>query len=181
MSLRRHPRLCVRGPAEAETRGLRGLRKLLARFLASSDAVVTVEFGVLLPALLLVFFGAIEVARMQITHVLIERLAIDVAIETRVNCGSVDLDSIVSKYAQEKLEPMLSASSLTVTARSSESVLDITRSGTSGTGSGGDVVRLEVTANLAFLDWLRPSTFSTQQSYVFYFVNEAEEYTYATN
>lgn len=158
-----------------------GRRGVFARFLDSRDAAVTVEFGVLLPALLLVFFGAIEVARLQITHVLVERVAFDIAIETRIKCGDVALESLLTRYAQEKLEPLASASDLTVSARSSASMLSITGSGTSGTGEGGDVVRLEVTANLAFLDWLRPSTFSTQKSYVFFFVNEAEEYSYATD
>lgn len=155
-----------------------GANGRIPRFLASCEAVISVELAVLFPLLLLLFFGAIELARFQFTHVLIERVVFDTALETRLNCGDVQLENVLLKYAQAKLEPLASADSLSVSARSSESMLDINSSAANGTGEDGDVVRLEVTANLAFLDWLRPDTFSTQKTYVYYFVNEAEQTTY---
>lgn len=159
-------------------KGLAGPYCHFPRFLASCEAVVTVEFGVLLPLLLLLFFGAIELARLQFTHIMIERVVFDTALEIKLNYGNVELNNVLAKYVQSKLEPLASADSLTVSAKSAESMLDINGSAASGTGDGGDVVRLQVTASLAFLDWLRPDTFSTQKTYVYYFVNEAEETTY---
>lgn len=138
--------------------------------------VVTIEFGVLLPLLLLLFFGSLEVARLQITGTLIERLAFDLAVEARLANGQVSLQTLVAQKAAQKLSPLASASDLTVTAQSGESLPLLLETPSEGTGGGGDVVRLEVKARLGLLSWLRPAGFQAERAFVIYYVNEANEY-----
>lgn len=138
--------------------------------------VTSVEFGLMLPLLLFLFFGVIEVARLQVTYVAIERVLMDMSIKARLAMGDISTTSLLNESVSDKLSPLADADDLTVTWESADSFPLLLTSPDNGPGGEGDVVRLEIKASLGLLDWLWEGGFTTEHTFVIYYINEANSY-----
>ena len=139
--------------------------------------VVTIEFAALLPLLLLLFFGALETARVLVTAALVEKAGYEIAFNMRLSRGRAALETVTREVAAQKLSPMLNAGDLDVSAVSGATLNDLLETPASGPGEDGDTVRLSVTARIGFLSWLLPEGLTTERDFIYYYVNEAVFYT----
>lgn len=155
---------------------MKALSRFLRGFSRDAKGVATIEFGLVLPIVIVVIFGAIECVRFLFATTMIERFGEEVAYEVRVACGNVELSSLVSEKVSDRLSPMVSEDSLTVSATSAKSFQLLMSEPSEGTGGQGDAVRLEVKAEVGLFSWLLPSSLTGKRSYVYYFVNEANSY-----
>ena len=148
-----------------------------ARKILSNEAgVISIEFAVLLPILLFIFFGALEIARLQVTTVMLERALYDIAYQSRISNGKKPLAEITQKIVSAKLSPMLSSDDLTVTAQSARSLPLLNTNPENGSGEDGDIVCIQLKAKLGLLSWLKLEALQAERSFILYYVNEANSY-----
>lgn len=148
----------------------------LKRFARESSGVVTIEFALLLPMLVLILFGSLECARFLFATTMIERYGEEIAFSVRTANGRVSLSSLASEKAADRLFPMVSEGEVTVSATYGRSLALLMSEPAEGTGTDGDTVRLEVKARVGLLSWLLPQALTGERTFVYYFVNEANSY-----
>lgn len=147
--------------------------RLLSRFAGNEDGVLTVEFAVIAPLLVLLLALCLETARVQIVSALLERSAYDIAFQAKVARGT-GFDGIVSDVLTRRNNGLFSPQEVSVTATWAPSVLELASGGSQGAGGPGDFVKLEMKASLNLFGSLVPKPLQLTRSITYCYVNETD-------
>lgn len=147
--------------------------RLLSRFAGNEDGVLTVEFAVIAPLLVLLLALCLETARVQIVSALLERSAYDIAFQAKVARGT-GFDGIVSDVLTRRNNGLFSPQEVSVTAIWAPSVLELASGGSQGAGGPGDFVKLEMKASLNLFGSLVPKPLQLTRSITYCYVNETD-------
>lgn len=147
--------------------------RLLSRFAGDEDGVLTVEFAVIAPLLVLLLALCLETARVQIVSALLERSAYDIAFQAKVARGT-GFDGIVSDVLTRRNNGLFSPQEVSVTATWAPSVLELASGGSQGAGGPGDFVKLEMKASLNLFGSLVPKPLQLTRSITYCYVNETD-------
>lgn len=147
--------------------------RLLSRFAGNEDGVLTVEFAVIAPLLVLLLALCLETARVQIVSALLERSAYDIAFQAKVARGT-GFDGIVSDVLTRRNNGLFSPQDVSVTATWAPSVLELASGGSQGAGGPGDFVKLEMKASLNLFGSLVPKPLQLTRSITYCYVNETD-------
>ena len=147
--------------------------RLLSRFTGNESGVLTVEFAVIAPLLVLLLALCLETARVQIVSALLERSVYDIAFQAKVARGS-GFDGIVADVLARRNNALFSPQEVSVTATWAPSVLELAAGGSQGAGGPGDFVRLEMNASLNLFGSLVPKPLQFTRSITYCYVNETD-------
>jgi hypothetical protein len=145
----------------------------MTRFWRATRGALTVEFALISFLFVAALGMALEVARVQIASMLLERSVYDMAHQIRVNRGA-DYVDIVDSVIAARSNGLFRAQEVTVELTSGYRAEDAVSGANSGSGGPGDVVRLRLTAALNIFGGLVPSPLVAERTITYYFRNEPE-------
>ncbi len=141
------------------------------KLLRDRSGGVTVEFALVVPVFILVFCMSLEVFRIQIASLLLERAVSDIAYQARVARGE-GFSRIARRVLQERSYKIFSPSAVKVKARYSDDLSAVVTGGLSGGGKDGSFVHLELEANLSLMSGVLPETWEVKRVIHYYYKNE---------
>ena len=147
----------------------------MIKFIRKTEAGVTVEFALLVPALLLILAFAVETSRLHMASMILERSLYDIAYQVRVSRGK-NLSTVSREVLAKNSHGLFDSSEVTVEATSARNIAGMDMGDTSrNSGSPGDLVRLELTAELSILgNVLTKDVKAATFTMTTYFVNEPD-------
>lgn len=112
--------------------------------------VITVEFALLAPLLLLLVLCCLEMGRVSLARVMLERSIYDISFEVRLARGQ-NFEEIVARNLAANSHFLYDPEEITVTASHARTLTGLDGGGAAGAGGPGDIVKLELTAELGVL------------------------------
>ena len=112
--------------------------------------VITVEFALLLPVLLLVVTVGLEVGRIALARVLLERSLYDIAYQMRI-AEVKDVEAIGREVLAANSHFLFDPEAVLLSASHADSLAALNAGGNPGGGGSGQLVRLELAAELGVL------------------------------
>ena len=143
----------------------------MTRYMRRQWGAISVEFAVLAPVLFLLLILCLEVGRVELARVLLERALYDISYQVRLAQGA-DVEGISARVLAANSHFLFDPSDVVVTATHAESVSGLLV-GAAGAGGAGQVVQLELQANLGVLRLLRDRD-ATPYRLTMLTVNEAQ-------
>ncbi|MDR1046035.1 MAG: pilus assembly protein [Candidatus Adiutrix sp.] len=134
---------------------------------------VSVEFALTATAFVVILAMSLEVARVQVASMLLERSVYDIAYQIKVARGQ-DSDVIVESVLAARNNGLFSVDEVTVALSSAPTMEGALAGGAAGAGGGSDIVRLDLSANLNLLGRLVPEPLRINRTIVYYFQNEPD-------
>jgi hypothetical protein len=151
------------------------LRRTLREMIRDRRGVMTIEFALSLVLFLAVFLMAFEVCRVQVATVILERCVADIAYQSRLACGR-NFSSIARSVLNRRNFMLFSISDVKIAARYAEDFADlIGGGGRSGSGRGGDAVRMTLKADLTILKEIIDNPWTVEREIVYYYRNEEDD------
>jgi hypothetical protein len=132
-----------------------------------------VEFALTACAFILVLAVCLEVSRVQIASMLLERSLYDIAHQIKVNRGK-GASEIVDAVIAARNNGLFGSEDILVSIASGQTVEDAMAGGTAGSGAPSDVVRIRLDADLSLFKALVPAPLQVTRSITYYFRNEPE-------
>ncbi|MDR1658294.1 MAG: pilus assembly protein [Deltaproteobacteria bacterium] len=144
----------------------------MINFLRQTKASVAVEFALTAPLAVLLLAATLETTRIQIVSMILERSAYDIAYQSKVAMGE-GFENIVASVVAKRLNGVFSTSDIIVTATSSPYPDELlSQDATIGAGAQGDVVKLNLRAEIGVFNKLVPKPFKIVRYINFYYINE---------
>jgi hypothetical protein len=116
--------------------------------------VITVEFALLAPLLLLLVLCCLEMGRMALVRVMLERSIYDISFELRLARGE-NFDDIVTRNLEANSHFLYDPADISVSATHARTLSAFNSEPQDGAGGAGDIVKLELSAELGVLRGLR--------------------------
>jgi hypothetical protein len=139
--------------------------------LRCEKGALTVEFALTACLFILILAMCLEVSRVQIASMLLERSVYDIAHQVRAARGQ-NFEAIAQTVVQARSQGMFRAEEVHVRAASGPDMESVAAGGTPGAGSPGDIVHLTLTASLGIFSAFVPSPLRATRVIDYYFQNE---------
>ncbi len=134
--------------------------------------VITVEFALCLAVFVAVFLMSVEVFRVQMASMLLERCVSDIADQSRLNYGQ-GFQSTVNSVLKSRNYMFFDPDNVKVTAKHSNDFRVLEKGGgSSGAVGAAQVVRLKLEANLTIFKDFLPEPWQIQRTINYYYQNE---------
>jgi hypothetical protein len=138
------------------------------------SGVALIEFALIAPLAVFMLAASLEVGRVQVVSALLESSAYDIAYRAKVARGE-GFASIVAQTLESSSHGLFNPEEVSVQAVSSEDLRQIViGGGQAGAGEPGDVVHLQLVANIGVLGGLVPEPLRIVRTIDYYYVNEPD-------
>jgi hypothetical protein len=135
--------------------------------------VTTVEFALIAPLGVFLLAMALEVSRVELATTLLERSVYDIAYQAKVAQGQ-GFEAIVAQVLESRNNGLFRPAEISIVATSSPD-LDTAMSGAvAGAGQAGDIVHIQLLAELGILNDLVPDPMKIRRTIDYYYINETD-------
>jgi hypothetical protein len=146
----------------------------MKKFLKDTSAAVAVEFAMTAPLAIFLLAAALETCRIQIASMLLERSLYDIAYQSKVAKGS-GFNEIVMSVLETRNNGIFSPAEVQITATSSKYPDEVLAGGGfPGPGGPGDIVRINLKAELGIFNNLVPEPIKIVRNVDYYYINEVD-------
>lgn len=143
----------------------------MKRLLRSEHGALTVEFSVTAGILIIMLAMCLEVSRVQIVSMLLERSVYDIAYQSRVARGE-GFAAIAQEAVKSRSYGLFSADDVSVEAKYAPDMEVMAAGGYAGAGGAGDIVRLTMTAKISIFGSLTSHPMRITRTIDYFFQNE---------
>ena len=144
----------------------------MTRLWRDKRGVIAVEFALCVAVFIAVFLMSVEVFRVQMASMLLERCVSDIAYQSRLQYGQ-GFQSIVRSVLKDRNYMFFDPDDVKVTARIAEDFALLARGGgTTGAVGASRVVRLKLEANLSIFKDFLPDPWQITRTIYYYYQNE---------
>ena len=144
----------------------------MRRLLRATQGSLSVEFALVSFLFVTILAMCLEVSRVQIATMLLERSVYDIAHQTRVARGE-NFSTIAQSVIEARGNGLFKAEEVRVEAFSGPRLEDVLNgAGTAGAGYPNDVVRLVLTAKLGIFSSFVPQPLQITRTIEYFFRNE---------
>jgi Flp pilus assembly pilin Flp len=146
----------------------------MKKFIRDKRAAVAVEFALLAPIAIFILAITLETCRVELTSMLLERSLYDIAYQSKVAKGQ-GFPEIVASVLEQRHNGVFSPSEVQVVATYSRYPDEVYYGNAfAGAGLGGDVVKLNLRAELGIFNKIVPNPFKIVRNIDYYYINEKD-------
>lgn len=132
----------------------------------------TVEFAMLAPLAILMLASCLEVSRIQLASMILERAAYDIAYRSKLAHGQ-GFEAIAQEVLRTRANGLFLPEEVLVEAQADEDLASVAAGiGRPGGGRSGEVVRLRLEAELGILSNFAPEPLKVRRTIDYYYINE---------
>jgi hypothetical protein len=135
--------------------------------------LITVEFALLSALGVFLLATYLEVSRIQVVNLLLERSVYDIAYQSKVARG-VNFDGIVAEVLEQRNNGLFKPAEVKVTSTYSPNFEGMAIGGLEGSGFGGDIVHLKMETDLGVFANLVPNPLKINRTIDYYYINEPD-------
>jgi hypothetical protein len=137
------------------------------------SAVVTIEFALLAPIVVLLFAYSLESIRLQLAVLFLERSVYDLSYRLKVDPNrDENLEPLLKKVIEERQQGIFSANDVEVEATYQKNMLALLSAPFKGCGVPESIVHLKLTATIGLFAGLVEDPFKITKTVNYFYINE---------